>query len=981
MSETRFRIVVDVDPTKASPVIGEMADKLGKVEAAADKAADAIESMIADSAIKSAAAAMKATQDARAEMAARVDATLKRADAYDAVIAKIGMETAALRMTSDELARHTIVNNASNAARQLGITLTDEQEANLLGLANAHVATTNAIKAEQAAVVAEKVALKQADDELARRKALLVSIVGDEEKQKQELRDLSALYLQGALSAKQYDAARKQAASVGAGTGGSLGGKAKEFASMLPGGSLLAGGATAGAAAAVVGAVALGSAYVDLQNNAQKFASTSQNVNQVIAEQLGLSKTLRSSIGDTMNLYDAMRDATDELNMSHEQQIQLTKSVGSSVLASGKSLSDAGNLMTKLTYAISAGSISALELKGIFKEYPDVAAAFVEVTGKSRKEMLQLAADGQFTGQTLIDAFNLIGPAMEEKVSKKAMTAGQSIDQLKNSMVVSIGGALTSAGAMEALGQVVEGLGVAVEIVVGALKVAIVVLNGVKDAAIAVKDGIEWVAGGIFDAAVAIGENMDFTEMLRQSQDGWKQIGEAAAGATEKYTSFFGVIGDMNAAVDKQYGTQMRLDAVTGKVSFGVAKLTKEEEALAQAMRDADPAIGGANKALADQANKIKAVHDRVIALKAALNSGGLTGAGENSVKRSAIALDLAKATIAATYADKSYGDVVVRVKTAELERADAIKKIGDAFKYGTISAAAFRAEMAQYSSGSGGFKMPKFDRDGLGEIVTRNTIEQLETVKTKLREIAALPPLPEVDMTAAMAPYNAGLELQASILKDIRGPAIEHERNMDAANALYANGKLSLAEYTEYVKKLEDAFKKSTPPTDEWAKFGEMVKAPLTDALTQMGDAFLEFARTGKGSFTDLVNSILANVQRLLLNALITKLINAAFGSGGGGVAIPGVGGVGGAVGDAGAAIAGAFSRVRTPNTGPASSAGGGSISGSSERRGGGSVIRIYNVQDPNQPINAIASSGGEQAVMRIMGKNSQTLRNLTRR
>jgi len=147
MSETRFRIVVDVDPTQAKPEIKGLEKSLEGVEAAAKKASAAMAARI-DEVIKQ---EDKAAAAARAASVARIDETIRQADAYDAIINQIKSATNALRLSDDELKRQNITQQAMNSAKAQGIDISNEQIAKLNDEISAHINAANAIKAERAA--------------------------------------------------------------------------------------------------------------------------------------------------------------------------------------------------------------------------------------------------------------------------------------------------------------------------------------------------------------------------------------------------------------------------------------------------------------------------------------------------------------------------------------------------------------------------------------------------------------------------------------------------------------------------------------------------------------------------------------------------------------------------------------------------------------------------------------------------------------
>lgn len=219
----------------------------------------------------------------------------------------------------------------------------------------------------------------------------------------------------------------------------------------------------AAAIAAVVAEVThLGNEYIELANKAQKLTEKGGDINATLREQLALSKDLHGSLDGTLELYDAVRDGTDELNLSMRDQIELTKDIGSAVVASGKSVEQAGGLMSKLTYAFSSGAIGGRELKGIMKEFPDIAAEFVTAMGHSRKELIDLANKGQVSSDMLIAAFRKMGPEMEEKVGRKAETTSQMWQHFNDTITISVGRLAEATGGFRAFGEVLDGIGKAV---------------------------------------------------------------------------------------------------------------------------------------------------------------------------------------------------------------------------------------------------------------------------------------------------------------------------------------------------------------------------------------------------------------------------------------------------------------------------------------------------------------------------------------
>lgn len=73
----------------------------------------------------------------------------------------------------------------------------------------------------------------------------------------------------------------------------------------------------------------------------------------------------------------------------------------------------------------------------------------------------------------------------------------------------------------------------------------------------------------------------------------------------------------------------------------------------------------------------------------------------------------------------------------------------------------------------------------------------------------------------------------------------------------------------------------------------GEMMSSAFTGAADKMGDAFAEFALTGKLNMKSFAASFIADITRMIAKQMILRALTSAFGGGGGGLIPGGVGAV----------------------------------------------------------------------------------------
>jgi tape measure domain-containing protein len=165
--------------------------------------------------------------------------------------------------------------------------------------------------------------------------------------------------------------------------------------------------------------------FINMTNAAGKFVDSTHSVNVVMNEQISLAHDLHSGLGATLDAYDAVRDGTDELNLSHQEQIRLTKSLGEAVQISGKSLDHAGGLMSKFSYALASGKIETRELKGIMKEVPDIASLWTTSFNTTRVGLIKMVQTGKVGTEDLMRALIDDTKALDDNFAKRERTNAQ----------------------------------------------------------------------------------------------------------------------------------------------------------------------------------------------------------------------------------------------------------------------------------------------------------------------------------------------------------------------------------------------------------------------------------------------------------------------------------------------------------------------------------------------------------------------------
>jgi tape measure domain-containing protein len=161
---------------------------------------------------------------------------------------------------------------------------------------------------------------------------------------------------------------------------------------------------------------------------------------------------------------------------------------------------------------------------------------------------------------------------------------------------------------------------------------------------------------------------------------------------------------------------------------------------------------------------------------------------------------------------------------------------------------------------------------------------------------------------------------------------------------------------------------------------FASQAERTVVNAFQTMEDQVVKFVQTGKFSFSSLVDSILADLTRLLYRQALSGLLGAGDGN-------PLFGLLGALGGGSPAPLAAAGGAAATPGKGylvgergpelfyPTTS---GRISPKPIAQGGGSGVNlsVVNVLDPAEITAAISSPSGEQAIVNSIQRNRRTVR-----
>jgi tape measure domain-containing protein len=160
-------------------------------------------------------------------------------------------------------------------------------------------------------------------------------------------------------------------------------------------------------------------------------------------------------------VYGRLAIVQKDLGISSEQNEKFTANVAAALRVQGVSANDAQGPLLQLTQLLSTGKVRAEEFNSVNEGLPIIlktVAAGMFGAGASIVQLQQKMKAGELTSKEFFDAFMKGGAALREQAAKAQATIGQSMENIKTSLIIAIGALDQATGASAALASAIDGL-------------------------------------------------------------------------------------------------------------------------------------------------------------------------------------------------------------------------------------------------------------------------------------------------------------------------------------------------------------------------------------------------------------------------------------------------------------------------------------------------------------------------------------------
>lgn len=599
--------------------------------------------------------------------------------------------------------------------------------------------------------------------------------------------------------------------------------------------------------------ISIGGLAVQFKQLTDEFTSVTARLSNVtsgtanfisVQQQLfDISQENRTAFSQTTDLYSSLARATKDLAVPQETLITLTEGIGKALVVSGASGQSASAALIQLAQGFSAGALRGQEFVSVQEQAPEILRAVASGLGVTTGQLKKLAEEGKLTTEVFIDGFLKGLPKVEAQFKNMPVTIGQALTQVNNSILLTVGSIDKMTGTSSAIATWITSFSKGIDQLVPSIN-KLKATSEVADAAsevLKLDSALKQLQSRPKNAQMFLGIDVekqikDTEDKLKQAKDRFnailqnQQFDQVRTGSRrffEPEPTPTPTKTKEQEAAEKKIADFLReqKDAFT-KISQGERELT-----LNQAKR-----IGLSGKALQDY----MATYDRMVAIKKQDQEIDTISA-EIEVIRKDNAKDRLKSEQEA-----------LKLNERQVEAGD--KALNYLEKY--------REDMDII------LEQIQLKNDGVFRTAEEQLIENSRLQLTKkyneeIVKIKNLDNLTEQGKINAIAAANLKYEQQLGLVKELAIERIKDRENMMKGATLGVQTYLD--EITNFAKFTEDA---------------------TTSALRGMEDSLVRFVQTGKLSFKDMANSIIADLIRIQLRQSImgplAGLIGGAIGGGG---------------------------------------------------------------------------------------------------
>lgn len=146
-----------------------------------------------------------------------------------------------------------------------------------------------------------------------------------------------------------------------------------------------------------------------------------------------------SSIASTTELYTKMASVGNEMGLSQQQMLDLTRTINQAIQIGGSSAEQAQAGIMQMAQALQGGTVRAEEYNSMLENTPKVLQTVAQGMGMSMGQLREHMLDGKLSAEQFLGALQNQSVNIQNQFNQIPLTVGNAMTQLKNSVLSMIG--------------------------------------------------------------------------------------------------------------------------------------------------------------------------------------------------------------------------------------------------------------------------------------------------------------------------------------------------------------------------------------------------------------------------------------------------------------------------------------------------------------------------------------------------------------
>lgn len=618
--------------------------------------------------------------------------------------------------------------------------------------------------------------------------------------------------------------------------------------------------------------VSLTDTYIKLENRIRLVTKSQSDLEFVMSRLFSVAQKTRQSFDSTVTLFTRMASSTSALGISQARLLSVVESVNKAVAISGATSIEAKNALIQFSQGLASGRLGGEELRSVLEQLPAIADVIARKLNVTRGELRGLAAQGKLTPRVIIDAFEEAEGYLSDEFAKTVPTLGQSFQILQDQLLKFIGEVNRSSGAGETLAKSIiflaNNMDTLLDIVVTlSIAWALRFVPALIASTTAALSGV----GAFFSLAVGVTSLAQAQALAAAATVGWAGalgVLKLAMLSLPLLALAYGITRLITGSGEVLDATN-RYNQALGEFSGIVNKIvTSSGERRTKLIEDSQAIIK-------QQIKELESLSDLTDAYAEA-GKNGLFGALGVGVLEGAGRLGIGQAPSDVMAKADKLREIIKKMK------GDLNEAINPTKPSGTGGGGSGAAEKLDTFAAT--VKKLQDENIALGLSKSQRELANKE-LELEFRLRRSLTPEQRTQYQQLLA-ENQLLKDKADILDSLRQPQEDLVRGTAALNALMKEGKISTEEYSTKLRGLTISALAAGRDMasgiqrgllqiqEEFGNVADLASKTLVDSFRKAEDAMVEFARNGKFSFKDLVNSILEDLTRLAIRQNVTAPI-----------------------------------------------------------------------------------------------------------